>query len=100
MGLCEPFITPFYGTSDAVGVGDPCPTVTTKDRFGLVQPDGSRIDIRFRMLQPHELAAAMGFPSDYRITGNRAEQVRQVGNAVEVNQSRALAAAMCGGPQR
>ena len=39
-------------------------TITTKDRFGLVEPcsDGETVyDIRFRMLQPHELAAAMSF---------------------------------------
>ena len=98
--LCEPFVVPFYGSGVPDRVGDPLATVTAKDRFELVQPDGSRIDIRFRMLQPHELAAAMGFPAEYKITGNRADQVRQIGNAVEVNQSRALAAAMVGGPQR
>ena len=41
-----------------------------------------------------ELAAAMGFPKDYKITGNRGEQVKQVGNAVEVNQATALILAM------
>jgi hypothetical protein len=41
------------------------PPVTTKDRFALVEPlviDGKTLDIRFRMLKPHELSAAMGFP--------------------------------------
>ena len=58
--------------------------------LGLVTGDGQRLDILFRMLQPHELAAGMGFPKGYQITGNRGEQVRQIGNAVEVNQARAL----------
>jgi site-specific DNA-cytosine methylase len=61
------------------------------------QKGGARLDIRFRMLQPHELAAAMGFPKDYRITGNRGEQVRQIGNAVVVEQAEALCRAIFGG---
>lgn len=32
----------------------------------------------------------MGFPSGYKITGNRSEQVKQIGNAVEVNTAREL----------
>jgi site-specific DNA-cytosine methylase len=96
-GLVEPFITPYYGTSGPQEVSEPLATVTTKDRFGLVEPDHVALDIRFRMLQPHELKAAMGFPRDYKITGNRGEQVKQIGNAVEVNQARALAGAALGG---
>lgn len=96
-GLVEPFITPYYGTSGPASTKEPLPTVTTNDRFGLVEPDAVRLDIRFRMLQPHELKAAMGFPADYKITGNRGEQVKQIGNAVEVHQARALAMASLGG---
>jgi DNA (cytosine-5)-methyltransferase 1 len=89
-GVCEPFVVPYYRTGVPDSVNDPLSTITTRDRLGLVEPDGFKLDILFRMLQPHELAAAMGFPAGYRITGNRAEQVRQIGNAVEVNQARAL----------
>jgi DNA (cytosine-5)-methyltransferase 1 len=46
------------------------------------------------MLQPHELAAGQGFPAGYKFTGTKTEQTRQIGNAVEVNQARALFAAM------
>lgn len=96
--LVEPFVVPFYANGQADSTGDPLRTVTTRDRFGLAEPrDGVKHDILFRMLQPHELAAAMGFPAGYKITGNRGEQVRQIGNAVEVNQSRALCSAMLGG---
>jgi hypothetical protein len=45
------------------------------------------------MLQPHELAAAQGFPQGYQFTGNKTEQVRQIGNAVPCGFSRALIAA-------
>jgi DNA (cytosine-5)-methyltransferase 1 len=34
------------------------------------------------MLQPHEIAAAMAFPDDYKVLGNQREQIRQYGNAV------------------
>jgi DNA (cytosine-5)-methyltransferase 1 len=95
-GVVQPFITPYYGTGIPDSTDDPLATVTSKDRFGLVEPDRVALDIRFRMLQPHELKAAMGFPRDYKITGNRGEQVKQIGNAVEVNQARALAGSMLG----
>ncbi|MBU8834166.1 DNA cytosine methyltransferase [Mycolicibacterium goodii] len=39
-------------------------------------------DVLFRMLEPREIARAMDFPAEYRILGNRREQVRQAGNAV------------------
>ena len=92
--LCEPFFTPFYANGDADSIDDPLRTVTTRDRHGLCQPGVGGLDILFRMLQPHELSAAMGFPVGYRITGNRSEQVRQIGNAVEVNVARELCRAM------
>jgi DNA (cytosine-5)-methyltransferase 1 len=94
VGLCEPFLVPFYANGQADSTAEPLRTVTTKDRHGLCEPDALQLDIRFRMLQPHELAAAMGFPSGYRITGNRSEQVRQIGNAVEVCTAKSLALAM------
>ncbi len=87
-GVCVPFLTKYYGSgAGARPVTDPLDTVTTKDRFALVQPRG--MDILFRMLQPHELAAAMGFDG-YAFTGNKTEQVRQIGNAVSVPPAEAL----------
>ncbi len=91
VSLVEPFVVPYYGTSRPTPVAAPLPTVTTRDRFGLVEHAG--LDIRFRMLQPHELAAAMGFPAGYRFAGNRADQVRQIGNAVCVGVADALCTA-------
>jgi DNA (cytosine-5)-methyltransferase 1 len=86
-GLCEPFLTKYYGTGGARPVTEPMDTVTAKDRFALVEPRG--VDILFRMLQPHELAAAMGFDG-YEFTGTKTEQVRQIGNAVAVDPAEAL----------
>lgn len=91
--VVQPFLVPYYRTGVPDSVDEPVSTITTRDRLGLVEPQAARLDIRFRMLQPHELAAAMGFPAGYRITGNRGEQVKQIGNAVEVNQARELCSA-------
>lgn len=51
-------------------------------------------DVLMRMLQPHELAAAQGFPPNYKFQGNRTEIVRQIGNAVPCGLARALVAAV------
>jgi DNA (cytosine-5)-methyltransferase 1 len=87
-------VVEYYGNGQARPVTDPLPTVTCNDRFALVEASGSRIG--FRMLQPHELAAAQGFPSNYQFTGTKTEQVRQIGNAVPCGFSRALVAAQFG----
>jgi len=90
--LVEPFLVPYYGAcSEADSINNPIRTVTTKDRLGLVEP--AQLDILFRMLQPHELAAAMSFPADYKFAGNRGDIVKQIGNAVPVGISRELCAA-------
>ena len=89
--LIEPYVVHYYGNGDAKSVSEPLGTVTTKDRFGLVQPMG--LDIRFRMLQPHELAGAMGFEG-YEFTGTKTDQVKQIGNAVSVEMARALCSSL------
>lgn len=89
ISLIEPFLVSFYGSGVNVSpVREPLRTVTTHDRHGLVQP--MSLDITFRMLRPHELAAAMGFPTGYHFSGTRTDAVKQIGNAVEVNQAAAL----------
>lgn len=75
-------VVPYYGNDEAGEIGRPLRTVTCKDRFGLLEGETVTLDIRFRMLLPHELAGAQGFPSAYTFAGNREEQVRQIGNAV------------------
>ena len=103
-GLIEPFLMKYNGTGGPRSVDDPLDTISTKDRFALVQAflrdngieaDGvALLDIRFRMLQPHELAAAMSFPKSYVFTGNREQKVKQIGNAVAVRTSKALCIAL------
>lgn len=84
-----PFLLGYYtrisGIEAAVSsIDEPVPTQSTQPRHYLVQPnDLDDIDAwGFRMLQPHESQAAMAFPSDYQVLGNKREQVRQLGNAV------------------
>jgi DNA (cytosine-5)-methyltransferase 1 len=91
LAVCEPFLTKYYGAAKARSVEIPLDTVTAKDRFALVEVAG--MDIRFRMLQPRELAAAMGFDR-YEFAGTKTDQVRQIGNAVSVRQARALCGSM------
>jgi len=98
IALCEPFLTKYYGCGEgAASINDPLDTITTRDRFGLVEPctDGETVyDIRFRMLQPHELAAAMSFNKDYQFSGNKTDKVKQIGNAVPVRTATALCKAI------
>lgn len=99
-GVAEPCITSYYGTLNVSSVKTPLPTVTAKSRFGMAMPviNGKTLDIRFRMLQPHELAGAMDFPKGYKFVGkkkrgggvNKGDQVRMIGNAVDVRHGKAL----------
>lgn len=92
IGEVRAFLLKYYGTSYGEEINSPIGTVTTKDRFGLVTVHGEEyqiIDIGMRMLEPHELFAAQGFPSDYKISHDRsgkklskAKQVARCGNAV------------------
>jgi DNA (cytosine-5)-methyltransferase 1 len=81
-------VVEYYGNGQARPVTEPLPTVTCNDRFALVEFRPDRVG--FRMLQPHELARAQGFPADYQFTGNKTEVVRQIGNAVPCGFARAL----------
>lgn len=89
ISLTIPFLTSYYSQITAQSVDDPLDTVTTKDRHGLAMVQlietmkGLGVaDIFFRMLQNHELAAAMGFPADYIWHGKKGEITKQIGNAV------------------
>lgn len=91
--LVKPFLDECYGNGGPRSIDQPVSTATTKDRFGLVQAyllGNWRLGIRYRMLEPHELAAAQGFPAWYKFKGTRTEIIKQVGNAVPVNLARAL----------
>lgn len=102
ISVVSPMLVKFYGNEEsAQSVEKPLGTVTCKDRFGLA--DGRLVvdewgrflllDILFRMLQPHELAAAMSFPENYKFAGTKSDQVKQIGNAVCPALAEALIAA-------
>ncbi|WP_224552898.1 DNA cytosine methyltransferase [Pectobacterium versatile] len=92
-GEVRAFLLKYYGNEkEGVSLNDPLHTVTTNDRFGLVTVEGidyQIVDIGMRMLQPHELYAAQGFPDwyiidqDYRgVKYAKDKQVARCGNAV------------------
>jgi DNA (cytosine-5)-methyltransferase 1 len=99
-GLVEPYLINYNRTGSATPVTKPVKSVTTKERFGLVQPvfkvKGKcyALDFLFRLLQPHELARAQGFPGDYKFEGNKTETVKQIGNAVPCGLAEALVLAV------
>lgn len=82
-----PFIASQYtGPSrNAVApVSETLPTIPAMAVHYLAQP-GPVPDVEdcgFRMLEPHEIQAAMAFPGDYQVLGNKRERVKQLGNAV------------------
>ena len=92
-GEVRAFLVKYYGNGDnAVSCREPAPTITAKDRMGLVTIQGTDwqiTDIGLRMLTPRELFDAQGFPEDYIIDVDadgkeypRSEQVARCGNAV------------------
>jgi DNA (cytosine-5)-methyltransferase 1 len=84
-------------------VDEPAPTVAATGHVDVAEGvvtatfDGRGYDIRFRMLEPHELAAAMGFTADdavYEFAGTKTEKIKQIGNAVSVAKMKACVGAI------
>jgi DNA (cytosine-5)-methyltransferase 1 len=102
---CAAFLINYYGNGDARTLGAPADTLTTRDRLALVTVWISGdpyviVDIHLRMLQPHELYAAQGFPSNYIIDRGhdgrkltKSEQVHMCGNSVSPPPMAAIARA-------
>jgi len=91
------FLIKYYGADGRPQTEDlftPLHTVTSRARFGLglVLMDGEPfqiVDIGMRMLQPHELFAAQGFPGTYKIDPEfrgqpltKTAQIKLAGNSV------------------
>lgn len=82
-GAAQSLLMPYYGTAATQPVDRPVPTVPTRDRFALVNVDELVDDCGFRMLEPHEVAAAMAFPDGYIPSGlSKKDRVKLAGNAV------------------
>lgn len=88
--VVHPFLVKYNGTALSCSVDEPLHAITTRDRYALILPDGNLLDILFRMLQPHELAAAHSFPVDYKFHGTKGDVVKQIGNSVPSRTAEAL----------
>lgn len=87
-------LVPYYGNTDSSRpASDPFGAMTARDRYGLAQPgdvdletpdvDALLPEVLFRMLEPHEIAAAMAFEPTYRVLAkSKRDKVRLFGNAV------------------
>lgn len=104
VGEVRAFLIKYYSTGGQWSELDkPMPTITANDRIGLVTIHGDLyqiVDIGMRMLEPHELFAAQGFPKDYIIDRDangkkipKYKQVARCGNSVCPDLARALVAA-------
>lgn len=84
LGGKESFLVVYYGSDKGGGwqsLDDPLRTVTTLDRFGLIRHNGREWTIR--MLQPPELARAMGVPKSHLFpVGTRRDKVKLCGNGI------------------
>ena len=80
----ETLLVPYYGKGNARQVVEPIGTLTTRDKYAVVNglADIDIDDVMFRMLEPHEIGRAMAFGEGYVVVGNKREKVRQYGNAV------------------
>ena len=110
-GLVSAFLIKYYGSGGSGQTLDrPLDTITTKDRFGLVNTvigiNGRQYELRdifLRMLKPEELKLMQGFPADYIIDRDIdfkpypvKEQVARIGNSVVPIMARKLVEANCG----
>jgi DNA (cytosine-5)-methyltransferase 1 len=99
MGRGKDFLTVYYSSDRAGGwqrLDRPLRTLTTLDRFGLVQwIDG---EPTLRMLQIPELKRAMGLPGTFSLGhGNRRDKIKLLGNGVCAPVMRQIVASLING---
>jgi len=76
------------GAEMTTPVGEYLRTLTTAAQQSILTPGDIELaearvdDCLFRMLEPHEVAAGMAFPADYKWTGTRRDRVKMAGNSV------------------
>ncbi len=85
LGSDTPFLLVYYGSDGSGGwqsLDRPLRTITTLDRFALVEP--SPKGHQMRMLQPEELRKGMGFGPDFKFASGttRRDKVKLMGNGV------------------
>jgi DNA (cytosine-5)-methyltransferase 1 len=88
-------MNPSYGGHTS-SIDRPSPTIIARqDKAPLyliraIMDEYGIEDIKMRMLNIEELKQIQGFPKDYKLIGSKKEQKKYIGNAVEVNQAKAL----------
>ncbi|WP_328981750.1 DNA cytosine methyltransferase [Streptomyces mirabilis] len=87
-------LVPYFGTGRTRTTGEPVGTLTTVDRYALLEAQVEVEDCLFRMLQPAEIGRAMSFEPDHHVLGSKREQVRMLGNAVTPNAAEVLVSAL------
>jgi DNA (cytosine-5)-methyltransferase 1 len=71
------FLTAYFGSEyGGRSLTRPLGTLTTKDRYAVIDGD------RMRMLTVDESRQAMGFPADYKLPTSHADAIKMLGNAV------------------
>lgn len=99
------FLLRYNGTNIGQALDTALGTITTKERFALVNVHGvphAITDIGMRMLHWRELAAAQGLPADYRWVDADGKQlgktkiIRMIGNSVSPPPAAALLRALLG----
>lgn len=100
-GEVRAFLLKYYSEGGQwQGLDEPLHTIPTKHRLGLVTVAGvdyQIVDIGMRMLEPHELYAAQGFPANYIFDRDskgkpitKTQQVAKCGNSVPPGLAKAV----------
>jgi DNA (cytosine-5)-methyltransferase 1 len=94
------FVMKYYGKGEGSDIKEPAHTVTTRERFAIVEIHGIEyeiVDVCMRMFTPRELYRAQGFPDTYKIdieyNGKKlpkTAQVRMCGNSVVPQVAKAI----------
>lgn len=99
LGEGIPFLIVYYSTDGGGGwqpLDRPLRTLTTLDRFGLVEWHEGEPTLR--MLQVPELKRAMGFDKSYKLLhGSRRDRIKLLGNGVCPPVMRQIVSALTGG---
>lgn len=99
-GLAVPpsaLLVPYYGNGRARPATGPVGTLSTRDRYAIATDPGALAlaDVRFRMLEPAEIQAAMAFPKQYRVLPPaKRDRVRLLGNAVTPTTAEVIVSAL------
>ncbi|MEQ7008408.1 DNA cytosine methyltransferase [Actinopolymorpha sp. B17G11] len=98
LAVWQHLLVPYYSNGQAYPATDPFGALSTRDRYALASAtlDIDINDVLYRMLEPHEIGAAMAFAEDYIILGtSKAIKTMQYGNAVTPPVAEIIVSALC-----